>query len=406
MPFLWGLSADSDGVGQAPFARAWENIEKNRQNAPIFADKAYGKMNSKILIIDDDPVMRTFVAQTLKKHGSDVIEAEGGEEGLELARQQRPGMVICDVRMDGLNGFQTLERIRSLPETVAAPFILMTAQAEPASMREGMGLGADDFLEKPFSAGDLLAAVRAQQKKSEVRKRQAEARLKELRTSISMALPHELFTPLNAVIGYGELLVAMAGDLPPAQTKSMAGEIVEAGERLHRILKNYIAYAQFEMVGMDPDKTAALRKGRCESATIIVRDAVSTQASRADRLADLKLTLEEASLAMSGEHLSKVCEELAGNCFKFSNGGSGVNVSGKVIDRVYQLDFQDHGRGMKPEQIDAIGAYSQFDRDKHEQQGIGLGLAISRRIAEVHGGSLKIASNCNGTLVVVTIPLA
>lgn len=362
-------------------------------------------MNSKILIIDDDPVMRTFVAQTLKKHGSDVIEAEGGEEGLELARQQRPALVICDIQMGGLNGFQTLERIRSLPETVAAPFILMTAQAEPASMREGMGLGADDFLEKPFSATDLLAAVRAQQKKSEVRKKQAEARLKELRTSLSMALPHELFTPLNAVIGYGELLVAMADDLPPAQTKSMAGEIVEAGERLHRILKNYLAFAQFEMLGMDPDKTAALRKGRCESVRVTIHDAVTTQASQANRASDLELGLEDAVVAMSAEHVAKVCEELAGNCFKFSTGGMGVKVSGKVANRFYELVFRDHGRGMTVEQIDAIGAYSQFDRDKHEQQGLGLGLAISRRIAELHGGSLKIISNREGTTVMVAIPV-
>ena len=362
-------------------------------------------MNTKkALIIDDDPVIRQFVAQALVKRGYESIEAGDGHHGLQRVRDCRPSLVICDVRMEGMDGFGTLEVMRGDPELATTPFILMTAEPDATGMRQGMGLGADDYLPKPFSMADLMLAVEAQEKKRVLLKKQEERRLKTLRTSISLALPHELFTPLNGIIGYAELLKAMAVGISADQVEEMAGEILTSAERLQRLMKNYLAYAQFEILSMDADRSSILRLSVCDESGALIREQCHTIATRFERANDLKLAVEDASLRIKAEHMEKLLEEIISNAFKFSSQGTMVRVTGSKKEQRYLLSIVDHGRGMTQEQISTVGAYTQFDRQKHEQQGLGLGIAISKKITEIYGGRFLIESGGGDTCVSIELP--
>lgn len=363
-------------------------------------------MRSRTLIIDDDPVMRLFIAQTLSKRGHEVLVAGNGSEGIELMRNERPGLVLCDVQMEGVNGFNALEILRNDPLTATVPFILMTGTPEPSGMRRGMSLGADDFLTKPFSVPELIAAVEAQEKKRSLLQKQEERRLKDLRTSLSLALPHEFFTPLNAIMGYAELMNSMAAAITPGEIEEMTQTILRSGERLHRLIKSYLTYAQFEMFSGDPSKVAALRNERCEGAEQVIWTTARNCASTAGRERDLGCELEPVAVRMKPEHLTLVTEALVENAFKFSENGKAVGIEGAKNGPFYELTIIDQGRGMSAEQIAHAGAFLQFDRDKHEQQGIGLGLAIARRIVELHGGALQIQSSPSGTNVQVKLAVA
>jgi len=112
-----------------------------------------------ILVIDDTPEVRLVIVQTLAAFGFAAREATDGESGIELALAQRPNLIICDVRMPGLDGFQTLSAIRNRPETANIPFIFLTAAADKREMRRGMSSGADDYLTKPFTPEELMEAV-------------------------------------------------------------------------------------------------------------------------------------------------------------------------------------------------------------------------------------------------------
>lgn len=362
---------------------------------------------SRILVIDDERCLREMVRMALAQRGFDVVEAESGAEGVEVARSHPPDLVLCDVNMGNMDGYLTLSNFRKAPETAAIPFILMTGMANNAGMRQGMELGADDYLPKPFTIDGLYAAVEARLKKTEALRQQAEKKLSELRTSISMMLPHELRTPLNGILAYAELLATESPTLSVEEVGDMGKVIYDSGKRLERLVENFLIYAQIELIGTDAEKIRDLRLGMTRSCARVIRREAEKQAEQAQRQGDLVLDLNDASAAISEEHLGRIAGELLRNAFKFSQTNSAVFVSLQDHGDSIHLSVTDQGRGFSTEHLTRIGAYMQFDRKLNEQQGVGLGLTIVKRLAELHGGSFSVASRGRGgakTSVVVKLP--
>ena len=115
----------------------------------------------RILIIEDDRQVRGNLAFVLKREGFDVSEAGDGIAGLAAARSDPPDLILCDIAMPGRDGLDVLRALRADPAVTAIPFIFITARATQADLRAGMNLGADDYLPKPFTIEDLLAAIAA-----------------------------------------------------------------------------------------------------------------------------------------------------------------------------------------------------------------------------------------------------
>jgi signal transduction histidine kinase len=362
----------------------------------------------KILVIDDEEWLREMMLLALRQRGFQVVEAENGAVGIELARRELPDLILCDVNMEKVDGYLTLSSLRSEPATASIPFILMTGLADQAGMRHGMELGADDYLPKPFTIDALYAAVEARLKKVTVVRQEAEKKLADLRENLSMMLPHELRTPLNGILAYGEMLVADAATLPPAEIAEMGQVIYDSGKRLERLIENFLIYAQLELLGSDPQKLHSLLRSHTQNAAAVIEKHAREQAEAARRPADLLLELESVPVPISEDYLKKIVDELVQNAFKFSNPSSRVRValSNSVASEV-TLTVVDQGRGLSPEHLAKIGAYMQFDRKMHEQQGLGLGLTICKRLTELHGGRLAVQSRPEqGTTITVILPTA
>jgi signal transduction histidine kinase len=361
----------------------------------------------KILVIDDEKWLREMVRLALRQQGYEVIEAEDGAVGVEKAQKERPDLILCDVNMEKLDGYRTLSSLRNDPTTAAIPFILMTGLADNAGMRHGMELGADDYLPKPFTIDALYKAVAARLKKAQALREEAEKKLADLRDNISMMLPHELRTPLNGILAYGEILTADAGTLRPDEIAEMGHVICQSGKRLERLVENFLIHAQMELLSADPQKVAGLRRQRTPSPARLIEERARVQADQANRAADLVLQLEDAPIPMAEEYVSKVVDELTQNAFKFSKPGTAVHVALSGTPEAVILSVDDRGRGFSTEHITKVGAYMQFDRKLHEQQGVGLGLNIARRLTELHGGTLTIQSEKGvGTTVTARLPKA
>ena len=361
----------------------------------------------RILVIDDEEWLREMIQLALRQKGYEVIEAENGAVGIEKARKHLPDLVLCDVNMEKVDGYLTLSSLRSEPSTAAIPFILMTGLADNAGMRHGMELGADDYLPKPFTIEALYAAVDTRLKKAQALREDAEKKLSDLRDNISMMLPHELRTPLNGILAYGEILTTDAATLKPEEIAEMGQTIHESGKRLERLVENFLIYSQIELLETDPNRAQALRKKRTASPRDLIEDKVAQQAESAGRTDDLAVELADRPVAISEEYLAKIVDELVHNAFKFSKPGSPVTVSLQPTDKMLTLVVTDQGRGIEAEHLRNLGAYMQFDRKSHEQQGLGLGLVIARRLTELHGGNLAIQSDpTKGTTVTVQLPLA
>jgi two-component system, sensor histidine kinase and response regulator len=359
---------------------------------------------SKILVIDDEEWLRDMVEMALEQRGFDVLQAEGGATGIEIARRELPDLVLCDVNMAKIDGYLTLASLRNDPVTATIPFILMTGLADNAGMRHGMELGADDYLPKPFTLEGLYASVETRLKKAQTVRRLAEDKLEALRGNLSLMLPHELKTPLNGIMAYADLLSSDAPSLPPEEIAEMGRAMLDSGRRLERLIENFLIYAQLELWVTDPQHVASLRGKITLSPASVISRCAANQARAAGRPDDLEAELEDQPVAISEEYLAKVVDEVVQNAFKFSNPGQPVAVRFHSVPGNLLFTVTDQGRGFSPDQLVQLGAYMQFDRKLHEQQGLGLGLTISRRLVELHGGALSIQSE-PGQRTVVTAKL-
>lgn len=360
---------------------------------------------SSILVIDDEDLFRESTAMALRRRGFDTIEACSGRDGAELARRHLPDLVLCDVHMEQMNGYQTLETLRREPATASIPFILMTGMGDTEAMRKGMDMGADDYLPKPFTAPQLLGAIEARLKKRDILRQSAEKKLADLRANLTLSLPHEMVTPLNGIFGLAQLLAAEAQTLTTQEVAEFGKDILMCAERLQRTVQNFLLYGQLEIQAADPEALSALRTQRTEQYGGLVETRARKAAVAAHRAADLQLDLTDGSVAMAPDLFTRLVDELVGNAFKFSQPGQPVRVAIDSENGHCKLAVQDRGLGMTPEQIASISAYTQFDRRRQEQQGAGLGLAIVQRLSQLHGGEFKIQSEPgSGTTFRVSLP--
>jgi signal transduction histidine kinase len=235
---------------------------------------------------------------------------------------------------------------------------------------------------------------------------QATQQLQQLRSNITMVLPHEFRTPLNSIIGFGELLVSQYERLKRDEAIEMLATIVSSGYRLSGLVENFIYLSRLEMLAVYPHVQRDLIAERILNCQEIIAEVALHQVAVNGNQHALNTFLEPASLAISDSYLRKMVLELIDNACKFSPAKTSIHVRGKVVSGMYILSIQDEGRGMDAAQIAQIGAYMQFDRSIHEQQGQGLGLTIAKRIAELHGGSFSIDSTVGkGTTFEIRLPL-
>jgi two-component system sensor histidine kinase/response regulator len=364
-----------------------------------------------ILIVEDDPSLRESLVEMLKVVGEyNVVAAHNGRTGVEVARKHLPDLIVCDIHMPELDGFGVLAELQKHPTTATIPFIFVSARADRMSTRHGMTLGADDYISKPFGPAELLAAVRTRLAKQEALTSQYEEKLESLRDNILSALPHELRTPLTGIIGFGEVLARDAEKVSPEHIKHIANSIIKSGRRLHRIIENYLVYAQIELIMSDPQRVKRMQAVREAKPDKIVRRVVKTKQEAYGRAIHPSLKADTAVLPILSDNLQKIIEELVDNACKFSPPESVVEISTAVDTAVtkprFTLTITNEGRGMSAEQIRDVGVYMQFERKMYEQQGSGMGLIIAKRLVELHRGQLLIESvPKQKTNVIVTLPL-
>lgn len=118
-------------------------------------------MKKKILVVEDEKPVRENLLTLLTEEGYNVLSAKNGEEGIVIAKNEKPDLIICDIMMPGIDGYQVLEELSADPDTRSIPFIYLTAKFEKEDFRKGMRQGADDYIFKPFRADDLLKSIEA-----------------------------------------------------------------------------------------------------------------------------------------------------------------------------------------------------------------------------------------------------
>jgi signal transduction histidine kinase len=315
--------------------------------------------------------------------------------GLTAAKTHHPDLILCDVNMAGMDGRTMLKTLKEDPVCASIPFVFLTGNASMSDRRQGMQLGADDYLTKPFTSEELITVIETRIVKKTVLQKYYQSQFEDIKISMLRSLPHEFRTPLSSILGYGQILQE-DDDLTAAQVKEIGDLISKSGERLHHLLDNMALFAEMQFWMNDQEKIDKLRRGSPSALLEVVESVAQNQMKMCKRTDAIRISVTNSIVLISSTHLTKILDELINNALKFSAAGTRVNISSRDDDVYVYIILHDQGRGMSPEQVARISAFQQFDRPRYEQQGAGLGLVIAKILADVYGGNLSIVSSEKG----------
>ena len=360
-----------------------------------------------VLIIEDERPLLENIQNLLRFEGYAVLGAADGLIGVDLAREHLPDLIVCDIMMPRMNGYDVLLELSSNPVTNTIPFIFLTAKADREHQRYGMELGADDYITKPFSRDEFLTAIRIRLERQRILHAQYQQEIESLRRALVLALPLDLRAPLTGVLGYAKKLISDAKTLQPAEISQIAQAILRASQRLHRQIENYLLFAQLEIIQLDPRRVIVLERNRVANPAEIITTKTHEKAAEYDREADVSLDVQPAIVQIGRNSLEKVVEETVDNALKYSACGTAVHVSALIEDDTYVLCVADEGPGMASDDLHVLTTPPRFDHRLQAPENLGLGLIILNHLIRAHDGELQIVTAPGqGTRIVARLKLS
>ncbi len=363
-----------------------------------------------ILIVDDMPVNVAVLAEHFVSNGFAVLVAQDGEEGIERARFAPPDLILLDVMMPGMGGFETCRRLKSDEVTKDIPVIFMTALSSIGDKITGYQVGGVDYVTKPFHTEEVLARIRThlslqamrrqlvaqnRQLQQEMAVRQkAETvlaqRSQELARSnaeleqMAYVASHDLQEPLRMVASYLQLLEHRYGGHLDADAHEFIGFAVDGAKRMQALIDDLLSYSR---VGT---KAKPLQATDC--------DAVMKTA-----LQSLRLAIEESGAQIQctalpmvmgdAAQLAQLFQNLLANAIKFRGAQAPrIAVRAEAEGEFWRFEVQDNGIGIAPEYFARIFVMFQRLHNRSKYPGTGIGLAICKKIVERHGGRIWVAS--------------
>ena len=363
-----------------------------------------------ILVVEDERGILEIITILLEDENYRVIQASDGEAALSLLQEVRPALIISDVRMPGLDGFSLCERVRANAEFAHVPFIFLTARGDRADIRRGMGLGADDYLIKPFEPEELLTAVRVRLARS-AEAQAAIARVgNDLQDQIIRTLTHEFRTPLSLVVGYTDLLESSGRGMNEQDFQATLHGLHSGSSRLMSLVEDFLLLIRLR-TGTTAREIATVPPMPLAPDPIVQKVVMQfhDQASARDVSLITNCTTPHLTIAISSSHMTEIIQRLLDNAIKFSKSRRGQVIVTTCHEKSFWvMRVTDEGIGIRPEALAQVfEAFQQVDRAEMEQQGTGVGLAIVRGLVEAHRGRIEVESTPGkGSTFSVWLPLA
>lgn len=367
-----------------------------------------------ILVIEDEASLLDEVIDWLTFEGYEVIGAGDGKSGMTTATLHQPDLILCDITMPELDGYDVLTAIRANQQTAATPFIFLTAHSTHEDLRRGMDLGANDYITKPFTRLELLSAVAARLKLREQQREEYQQEMQMLQNAfvqlhnrhllqaklLSM-LSHDFNGPLTSILLTTTLLQAHDEKFDVVTRLQHFERIIASTRLLQQMLEDVLLITQIEKGNL------ILTPERVIPSEFLWRIVQVFKAAHGDKYETILAYGNDEPIDVDPRLLRQIATNLVGNAMKYSSAGSTVHVAlygeaGSIVLRV-----EDQGIGI-PEN-DQQKIYEAFQRGSNVANvaGTGLGLAIVKQAVDLYGGTIALESQVGvGTKVTVKLPLS
>ncbi|MCI0394867.1 MAG: hybrid sensor histidine kinase/response regulator [Chloroflexi bacterium] len=385
-----------------------------------------------ILYIEDDQASQRLVKRVLESHGYRVFVASEGLEGIAIARQEQPHLILMDINLPTMDGQEITTRLRSLPYFSNTPIVAVTANTSPGSRQQALAAGCSGFLTKPidvvqfpkqvesFLQGhrdplpegershhlELYAQRLVERLENKIYELQsANQKLRELdrmKSDFIILVSHELRTPLTLISGYAYLLKEKTDpavqDAPFVQAVAdIANGLTMGVERLSQVVNEIISVSRIASGTLD------LALGPTRLAIVveqIIKEIRKTCEARNLNL-DVAGLEELPMIEADGTQLKIAIGNVVNNAVKFTPNGGTIAIHGRRVGDAVDLTIQDSGVGIPPEehrrifeQFHILGSIQHHSTSKSAFQGggLGLGLPIAKGIIEAHNGRIWVES--------------
>ena len=382
----------------------------------MHSPEAVESTSKTILIVDDLPSNLEVVGRHLENHGYRAVVAQGGEEGIARAELVRPDLILLDVLMPGVDGFETCRRLKAREDTRDIPVIFMTALTDMADKLTGFEVGAVDYVTKPLDGAEVLARIGTHLTLDALR-RQLQAQNAQLqqeivaREEIQRALQrsnaeleqlayvasHDMQEPLRMVASYLQLVAQRYQGKLDADADEFIGFAVDGAKRMQALINDLLSYSR---VG-----TKARPFATTDCAALVNTAITDLQVAIAETGACI--THGQLPVVMADAmQLTHLFQNLLGNAIKFHGAEPPqVHIEAEPDGPDWRFSVRDNGIGIAPEYFERIFVLFQRLHGRREYLGTGIGLALCKKIVERHGGHIWVESSPGaGSVFRFTIP--
>ena len=381
------------------------------QSEPASATDSGPRPVPTVMVVDDEPQNLEVLQGFLQLEGFHVVTAEDGETALLILPASRPDLVLLDVRLPGVDGFEVCRRIKNDPATAFVPVVIVTALQGTQERLRGAAAGADEFISKPYDHTELITRVKALlrakryhdqvtaanaqleqrviERTAELERALAELRgLDHLKSQFITNVSHELRTPLQHVKGYIDLLAEGAmGNLTPKQTEGLT-LAQEAVERLEKVVYDIVDFSTLDENALVFEPIYVLDV--CRS----VINGYTAMANRRQVSITLSMAADLPLVNADRVAITRVLQHLLDNAIKFGPYNQNVQMQVDRHNRRVRVAVRDHGPGLAPAAIERIfDVFYQVDGSATRKAGgLGVGLALVRKLVEAHGSQVTVTS--------------
>jgi signal transduction histidine kinase len=349
----------------------------------------------RVLVVDDVPVNLEIIGNLLDGRGIDLSFATSGTQALESAAVTKPDLVLLDVAMPDMNGYEVARRLRAGAEPASLPVIFITARATAEDVLDGFRAGAVDYVTKPFKAAELLARVSThlELKKARdtiVRQNEELRALNAAKDRFLSVVAHDLKNPLHGIMALSELLVDMGAGMDDATRGGHAASIHATAEEMARTLRSLLDWARLQQ-GAFECKAEAFDLGAVakEALLLMQSSAASKEVAVTNGIPDRQMVCADPIMILT------VLRNLLHNAVKYSRRGGSVSLTAeRVAAGGVRVSICDSGIGMSASQAASLlGRDIPTSRPGTEgERGTGLGLRFCQEFLGKHGATLEVQS--------------